>query len=60
MMLERIIEKLGFDPFDHSNYKVTGYVHDDSNPNPFGVLTDEEADFVIRTEKARIAARTAR
>ncbi len=56
---EDIVKKLGFDPilepFDPNNF--SGF-EDDSKPNPFSVLSDEEADFI--TEELLEAKRQGR
>ncbi len=44
---EDVVKKLGFDPilepFDRNSLSDS---EDDSKPNPFSVLNDEEADFI--------------
>ena len=44
---EEIVKKLGFDPIlEPLDYENIPACEDDSTPNPFSVLNDEEADFI--------------
>lgn len=49
IMIESIIEKLGFDPREKvpEDPNKDEWVIDDSKPNPFSVLTREESKFLL-------------
>ena len=54
-MLEQIIEKLGYNPFTHDFCEGSnGWACDDRDPNPFGVLSDEELDYIVTTERKKM------
>lgn len=57
-MLEQIIKKLGYNPFDYDNYNSKTGGHDDTNPNPFGVLTAEEVEYIRQTELERLKGKS--